>query len=165
MIRWAAFLVSVATVVVAAAFASAQVIMRPGPGGNASGVTVIEPTFEPPYRLTVSVFVTDQDGRPVPAPLGANVLVIDPQGRRVGMDENGKLFADVPNAAWAPVMNRQPNAPVGPRGLNGTGVTLNDPPDGHYVLAIAGTDHVQLDLAVAQWDRAGRRRWMHRARA
>jgi hypothetical protein len=145
--------------------APAQVIMRPGPGANRSGVTIIEPTFEPPYRLTVSVYATGQDGHPLPAPLGANVLVIDPQGRRVGVDETGKRFADVPNGTWGPLVNPQPNAPVGPRGLFGTGVTLNDPPDGRYVLEVAGTDHALLDLAVAQWDRAGRRRWMHIARA
>lgn len=145
--------------------AAAQIIMRPGPGANRSGVTIIEPTFEPPYRLTVSVYVTGQDGRPLPAPLGANVLVIDPQGRRVGVNDAGQRFADVPNGTWGPLVNPQPNAPVGPRGLFGTGVTLNDPPDGHYVLEVAGTDHALLDLAVAQWDRAGRRRWMHIARA
>lgn len=153
----------VALVAALAAAASAQVIMRPG--GNRSGVTIIEPTFEPPYHLTVSVYVTAQDGRPLPPPLGANLLVIDSQGRRVGVDEGGRQFAEVPNAAWAPVVNPQPNAPVGPRGLAGSGVTLNEPADGHYVLEVAGTDHVLLDLAVAQWDRAGRRRWLHFARA
>jgi hypothetical protein len=145
--------------------ASAQVIMRPGPGANPGGVVVIEPTFEPPYRLTITVYASGQDGRPLPGLLGANVLVIDPQGRRVGIHESGKAFADVPNAAWGPALNTQPNAPIGPRGLNGSGVTLNDALDGHYVLEIAGTDRALLDLAVAQWDRAGRRRWLHLARA
>ncbi|HET7340395.1 MAG TPA: hypothetical protein VFL90_02950 [Methylomirabilota bacterium] len=144
-----------------ASVASAQVILRPapGPGGN-RGVTVIEPTFEPPYRVTIHVYVTAQDGRPLPPPLGANVLVLDPSGRRVGMDESGKLLAEVPNATWGPITNPAPNAPVGPRGLSGSGVMLTDPPDGRYVLEITGTDRVNLDVAIAQWDRAGRRRWM-----
>ena len=98
--------------------ASAQVILRPG--ANQSGVTTIEPTFEPPYRLTVSVYVTAQDGTPVPAPLGANLLVIDGQGRRTGMDETSKLHSEIPGARWGPATNPQPNAPVGPRGLSGT---------------------------------------------
>lgn len=149
----------------AGAVASAQVILRPAPGaGGNRGVTVIEPTFEPPYRLTIHVYVTAQDGRALPPPLGANVLVIDPSGRRVGMDESGTLRAEVPNATWGPITNPEPNAPVGPRGLSGTGVLLNDPPDGRYVLEVTGTDRVSLDLAVAQWDRAGRRRWLHLAK-
>ena len=109
--------------------ASAQVMMRPGPGANRSGVTIIEPTFEPPYRLTVSVYVTAQDGRPVPPPLGANVLVIDPWGRRAGMDAAGVLHREIPAARWDPVHNPAPQAPVGPRGLAGTSVTLDDPPE------------------------------------
>jgi hypothetical protein len=148
----------------ASAVASAQVILRPGPSGN-RGVTVIEPTFEPPYRVTIHVYVTAQDGRPLPPPLGANVLVIDPSGRRVGMDESGKLLAEVPNATWGPVTNPEPNTPVGPRGLTGTGVLLTDPPDGRYVLEVTGTDRADLELAIAQWDRVGRRRWLHLAKA
>src|SRR5262249_5533020 len=118
--------------------------------------------WEPPYRLTISVYITGQDH--LAPPLGANVLVIDPHGRRVGMDEAGRLVAEGPNAAWAPAVNPQPNAPIGPRGPMGRGVTLDDPGDGHYVLEISGTHHVTIDLAVAQWDRAGRRRWLHFAR-
>src|SRR5712664_1453513 len=163
MKRWS--IAQPAPVVAWTTSATAQVIMRPGPGANLSGVTVIEPTWEPPYRVTVHVYVTAQDGRPLAPALGANVLVIDPQGRRVGIDEAGKPWAEVPNAAWGPLVNPQPNAPIGPRGLGGSGITLNDPADGHYVLEIAGTDRVNLDLAVAQWDRAGRRRWLHLARA
>jgi hypothetical protein len=143
--------------------AGAQVIMRPG--GNASGVTIIEPTWEPPYRLTIQVYVTAQDGRPVVPGLGANVLVIDPQGRRTGMDEGGILHQEIPRAAWQPLVNPQPTAPIGPRGLGGSGVTLEDAADGGYVLEIAGTERVSLDLAVAQWDKAGRRRWLHLAKA
>jgi len=143
--------------------AAAQVILRPG--ANQSGVTTIEPTFEPPYRLTVSVYVTAQDGTPVPAPLGANLLVIDGQGRRTGMDETSKLHSEIPGARWGPATNPQPNAPVGPRGLSGTAITLDDPADGRYVVEIAGADRVHLDLAVAQWDRGGRRRWLHFTRA
>jgi hypothetical protein len=37
---------------------------------------------------------------------------------------------------------------------------LDDPPDGRYPLEVAGTDRVGFDLAVAQWDRTGRRRWL-----
>jgi hypothetical protein len=159
-------LLGLAIAVWASAVASAQVILRPGPGaGGNRGVTVIEPTFEPPYRVTIHVYVTAQDGRPLPPPLGANVLVIDPSGRRVGMDESGKLLAEVPDATWGPITNPEPNAPVGPRGLTGTGVLLTDPPDGRYVLEVTGTDRVNLDLAVAQWDRVGRRRWLHLAKA
>src|SRR5690348_15250808 len=145
--------------------AAAQVIMRPGPGANRSGVTIIEPTFTPPYRLTVSVYVTAQDGRPVPPPLGANLLLIDPRGRRAGMDEAGVLHSEIPAAHWDPVRNPAPQAPVGPRGLAGTSVTLDDPPDGAYLIEIAGTDSVLVDLGVAQWDRAGHRRWLHFLRA
>lgn len=143
--------------------ASAQVLMRPG--GNGSGITIIEPTFTPPYRLTVSVYVTAQDGRPVPPPLGANVLVIDPQGRRAGMDAAGVLHSEIPGARWDPVRNPAPQEPVGPRGLAGTSVTLDDPPDGPYVIEVAGTDRVLVDLGVAQWDHAGHRRWLHFLRA
>jgi hypothetical protein len=145
--------------------ASAQVIIRPGPGANASRMTIIEPTWEPPYRLTIQVYVTAQDGRPVVPGLGANVLVIDPQGRRTGMDEGGMLRQEIPRAAWQPLVNPQPTAPIGPRGLGGSGVTLEDAADGGYVLEIAGTERVNLDLAVAQWDKAGRRRWLHLAKA
>lgn len=141
----------------------AQTLIRPG--ANQSGVTVIQPTFTPPYRLTVRVYVTAQDGRPLPPPLGANLLVIDAQGRRVGMDASGALHAEIPGARWELATNPQPNAPVGPRGLLGTAVTLDDAADGAYVVEIAGTDRVGLDLAIEQWDRAGQRRWAHFSRA
>jgi hypothetical protein len=141
----------------------AQTLIRPG--ANQSGVTVIQPTFTPPYRLTVRVYVSAQDGRPLPPPLGANLLVIDAQGRRVGMDASGALHAEIPGARWGLETNPQPNAPVGPRGLLGTGVTLDDAADGPYVVEIAGTDRVDFDLAVAQWDSRGQRRWMHFLRA
>jgi len=111
------------------------------------------------------VYVTAQDGRPVSPPLGANVLVIDPWGRRVGMDAAGVLHSEIPAARWDPVRNPAPQAPVGPRGLAGTAVTLDDPPDGPYVVEVAGTDRVLVDLGVAQWDRAGHRRWLHFLRA
>jgi len=143
--------------------AVAQVIIQPG--ANQSGVTVIPPTFTPPYRLTVRVYVSTQDGRPLPPPLGANLLVTDAQGRRVGMDAAGALHAEIPGARWDLAFNPQPNAPVGPRGLLGTAVTLDDAADGRYVVEITGTDRVELDLAIEQWDRAGRRRWAHFSRA
>jgi len=143
---------------------AAQVIIRPG--ANQSGVTVVEPTFTPPYRLTVTVYVTAQDGRRLPPPLGANLLVIDGQGRREGMDADGVLRHEIPNARWQPfVVNPAPQTPVGPRGQMGTGITLDDPSDGRYFVEIAGTDRVLVDLAVAQWDRDGHRRWMHFTRA
>ena len=155
-----------ALVIVMLAFAScaaAQVIIQPG--ANQSGVTVVPPSFTPPYRLTVRVYVTAQDGRPLPPPLGANLLVTDAQGRRVGMDAAGALHAEIPGARWELATNPQPHAPVGPRGLLGTAVTLDDAADGRYVVEIAGTDRVDLDIAVEQWDRAGQRRWAHFSRA
>jgi hypothetical protein len=135
--------------------AAAQVILRPPPG-----VTIIEPTFEPPYHLTIRVYVETHDGRRLAPGLGASVLVTDPQGRRVGMDASGALLGEVPNARWEPVLNAEPNAPIGPRGLTGSGIVLEAPPDGRYRLEVAGTDRVGFDLAVAQWDRMGRRRWL-----
>ena len=161
-----------ALAVLVAAFAAlmasravAQVIIRPDPGANQSGVTVIPPTFEPPYQLTVRIYVSTPEGNPLPPPLGANLLVIDAQGRRTGMDATGALHADIPGARWELATNPQPRAPVGPRGLMGTGVTLDDAADGQYVIEIAGTDRVQLDVAVEQWDRRGARRWAHFSRA
>ena len=159
------------TVVVAAlaafltSHATAHVVIRPGPGANRSGVTIIEPTFTPPYRLTVSVYVTAQDGRVLPPPLGANVMVVDAQGRRAGMDVDGVVHREIPRAQWGPARNPAPLAPVGPRGLGGSTVTLDDPADGPYVVEVAGTDSVLVDLAVAQWDSAGHRRWLHFLRA
>ena len=147
-----------------ASHAVAQVILRPGPGGNESGVTTIQPTFQPPYRLNVTVYVTAPDGRPVPPPLGANLLLIDAKGRRTGMDAGGALHAEIPGARWELATNPASNAPVGPRGLFGTAVTLDDPEDGQYVVEIAGTQLVDLDLAVEQWDAGGQRRWAHFAR-
>jgi hypothetical protein len=141
------------------ALAAGQAILRPP-----SGVTVIEPTFEPPYRLTIHVYVTAEGGRRLAPGLGANVLLVDPQGRRAGMDASGVLLAEIPNAKWLPLINPQPNAPIGPRGLTGSGIELDDPPDGRYVLEVNGTDRVGLDIAVAQWDRAGKRRWLHLSR-
>jgi hypothetical protein len=141
----------------------AQTLIQPG--ANQSGVTVIQPTFTPPYRLTVRVYVSTQDGRPLPPPLGANLLVIDAQGRRVGMDASSALHAEIPGARWELATNPQPNAPVGPRGLLGTAVVLDDAADGPYVVEITGTDRVELDLAIEQWDRAGQRRWAHFSRA
>ena len=165
-------LTGVALIVVVVALAAlmanpavAQVIMRPGPGANQSDVTVIPPVFTPPYRLTITVYVSGPDGSPLPAPLGANLLVIDAQGRRTGMDAGGALHAEIPNARWGLETNPQPTAPVGPRGVLGTGVTLDDAADGAYVVEIAGTDQVALDLAVAQWDSRGQRRWLHFLRA
>ena len=153
-----------ALAVLMASHAVAQVIMRPAPGANQSGVTVVPPSFEPPYQLTVRIYVSTQDGKPLPPPLGANLLVIDAQGRRTGMDAGGALHADIPGARWELATNPQPNAPVGPRGLLGTAVTLDDAADGQYVVEVAGTDRVQLDIAVEQWDRRGVRRWAHFSR-
>ena len=147
--------VVVAVVAAVAADAAAQVIPHPSPG-----VTIIQPTFEPPYRLTIRVYVEAHDGRRLAPGLGASVLVTDPQGRRVGMDASGALLGEVPNARWEPVLNATPNAPVGPRGLTGSGIVLDDPPDGRYRLDVTGTDRVSFDVAVAQWDRTGRRRWL-----
>ena len=119
---------------------TAQVIIQPGGGANQSGVTVVQPTFTPPYRLTITVYVTAQDGRRLPPPLGANLLVIDGQGRREGMDADGVLRHEIPNARWEPfVLNPAPQAPVGPRGQMGTAVALDDPSDGRYVVEITGT--------------------------
>jgi hypothetical protein len=166
VVRAVAGLVLAAVLLVTtASVGAAQVIMRPGPGANASGVTVLQPAFEPPYRLTVRVYVTAHDGRPLPPPLGAHLMVIDGQGRRAGMDEAGVLHQEIPRSRWEPVRNPEPTAPVGPRGLGGSGVTLDDPADGGYVVEIAGTERVNLEVAVAQWDRAGRRRWLHLSRA
>ena len=81
-------LLALLVVAVSPASSAAQVILRPGPAANQSGVTVVEPTFEPPYRLTVTIYVTARDGSPVPPGLGANLLLIDAQGRRAGMDES-----------------------------------------------------------------------------
>ena len=152
---WLTVVVVVALVGVVAADAAAQVILRPPPG-----VTIIQPTFEPPYRLTIRVYVETHDGRRLAPGLGARVLVTDPQGRRVGMDASGAFLGEVPNARWEPLLNAEPNVPIGPRGLTGSGIVLDDPPDGRYVLEVAGTDRVGFDLAVAQWDRTGRRRWL-----
>jgi hypothetical protein len=139
--------------------AAAQVVIQPG--ANQSGVTVVPPAFTPPYSLTVRIYVSTEDGKPLPPPLGANLLVIDGKGRRVGMDPTSALVAEIPSARWGLETNPQPNAPVGPRGLMGTGVTIDDAADGPYVVEITGTDRVQFDLAVAQWDSRGQRRWMH----
>ena len=141
----------------------AQTLIKPG--ANQSGVTVIQPTFTPPYSLTVRAYVSTPDGRPLPPLLGANLLVIDAQGRRVGMDASGALHAEIPGARWELATNPQPNAPVGPRGLLGTAVVLDDAADGAYVVEITGTERVELDLAIEQWDRAGQRRWAHFSRA
>jgi len=162
---WLILLAVAALVLVMHASPPAQVIIRPSPGANQSGVTVILPTFTPPYRLTVRIYVSMSGGRPLPAPLGANLLVIDAQGKRVGMDGAGALHAEIPGARWEPVTNPQPNAPVGPRGLLGTGITLDDPVDGAYVVEIAGTDRVELEIAIEQWDRTGQRRWADFSRA
>lgn len=81
--------VVVALVGAVATDAAAQVILRPSPG-----VTIIQPTFEPPYRLTIRVYVETHDGRPLPPALGASVLVTDPQGRRVGADTSGAFLSD-----------------------------------------------------------------------
>src|SRR5262245_46168398 len=97
--------------------AVAQVIMRPEPGANQSGVTVVPPAFEPPYQLTVRIYVSTPDGQPLPPPIGANLLLIDAQGRSTGMDAAGALHADIPGARWELATNPQPRAPVGPRGL------------------------------------------------
>src|SRR6267142_2043903 len=159
MMRRRALPFALALVTMWAATAAAQVLISPG--ANQSGVTVIQPTWEPPYRLTVRIYVSTQDGQPLPPPIGANLLVTDAQGRRVGMDAAGALHAEIPTARWGLETNPQPNAPVGPRGLLGTGITLDDAAAGPYVVEVAGTDRVQLDLAVAQWDSRGQRRWMH----
>src|SRR2546428_4383405 len=114
-------LVLVFALTLGADLATAQGIMRPGQGANQSGVTIVLPTFTPPYRLTITVYVTAQDGRRLPPPLGANLLVIDGQGRREGMDADGVLRHEIPNARWEPfVVNPAPQAPVGPRGQMGT---------------------------------------------
>src|SRR5713226_3810846 len=105
--------VVVVALVGAGAFdAAAQVILRPPPGG-----TIIRPTFEPPYRLTIRVYVETHDGRRLVPGLGATVLVTDPHGRRVGMDARGVLLTEVPNARWEALLNAEPNVPIGPRGL------------------------------------------------
>ena len=158
-----ALLLALTIVGVLAATAAGQVILQPG--ANQSGATVVPPNFTPPYHLTVRIYVSTPDGRPLPPPLGANLLVIDAQGRRTGMDASGALHAEIPGARWEMVTNPQPRAPVGPRGLLGTGIVLDDAPDGKYVVEITGTDRVGLDLAVEQWDRAGQRRWAHFSRA
>lgn len=152
---WLPVVVAAALVVVVAADAAAQVILRPPPG-----VTIIQPTFEPPYRLTIRVYVETHDGHRLAPGLGATVLVTDPHGRRVGMDAWGALLTEVPNARWEALLNAEPNVPIGPRGLTGSGIVLDDPPDGRYRVEVAGTDRVGFDLAVAQWDRTGRRRWL-----
>src|SRR5689334_21859446 len=136
-----ALLFALAIATMCAAPAAPQVLIQPG--ANQSGVVVIEPTFTPPYRLSVRIYVTGQDGQPLPPPIGANLLLIDAQGRRTGMVEGGALHAEIPGARWELATNPQPRAPVGPRGLMGTGITLDDAPDGKYVVQITGTDLVQ----------------------
>ena len=147
--------VVVALVVAVAGDAPAQVILRPPPS-----VTIIPPTFEPPYRLTIRVYVETHAGRRLAPGLGASVLVTDPQGRRVGMDASGAFLKEGPNARWEPLLNAEANGPVGPRGLTGSGIAFDDPPEGRYRLEVAGTDRVSFELAVAQWDRTGQRRWL-----
>jgi hypothetical protein len=111
MMRWWLPMVVAALVSAGAADAPAQVILRPPPG-----VTIIQPTFEPPYRLTIRVYVEAHDGRGLAPGLGASVLVTDPHGRRVGVDASGVLLSEVPNARWEPLLNAEANLPVGPRG-------------------------------------------------
>jgi hypothetical protein len=145
----------------AVARAAAQVILRPSPGA-----TVIPPTFEPPFRVTIHAYVTGHDGAIVLPGRGVTLRLTDPRGRRVGVDPaSGQMMTEIPGASYdVAVVNPQPNAPVGPRGFGGSGIALADPPDGRYVLEITGVDRVGFELAVAQWDRAGRRAWMHYAR-
>ncbi|HEV8617751.1 MAG TPA: hypothetical protein VGU22_19830, partial [Methylomirabilota bacterium] len=142
----------------AVARAAAQVILRPSPGA-----TVVPPTFEPPFRLTIHAYVTGHDGSIVLPGRGVTLRLTDPSGRRAGVDPvSGQVLTEIPGASYdVAVVNPQPNAPVGPRGFGGSGIALADPPDGRYVLEITGVDRVGFELAVAQWDRAGRRAWMH----
>jgi hypothetical protein len=89
----------------------------------------------------------------------------DASSRRIGKDPvSGAFVSDMPKASYTPVTNPQPNAPVGPRGLVGTGIRLDEPADGRYLLEVIGTDRVSFDVAVEEWDRTGRRRWLHLSR-
>ncbi len=154
--RWAAVLIAG---LAAGAPAAAQVLPRPP-----SGATVITPTFEPPYRLTIRVYVT-AEGRILAPGKGANLRLTDANGRRIGMDPvSGAFVKEIPNATYARVVNPQPNAPVGPRSKAGSEIALDDPPDGRYVLDVIGTERVAYELAAEVWDRTGRRRWLHFSR-
>lgn len=60
--------------------------------------------------------------------------------------------------------NPQPNSPIGPRGLAGTEIRLDEPADGQYLLEVIGTDRVSFEVAVEEWNRTWRRRWLHLSR-
>jgi hypothetical protein len=150
---------------------SAQVILRrpgePLPTLPRSPGQVPRPpgTTDPdgPYTLALRVYMRAGDAARAPAPgQGVHLLVTDATGRRFGRDvSGGALLAEIPSATYDAVVNANPNAPVGPRGLAGVGITLPLPPEGTYELQVTGLEAAQFDYVLQAFDRTGRQRWMH----
>jgi hypothetical protein len=91
-----------------------------------------------------------------------SLRLTDPAGRRLGVDPvSGAAVSEIPDARYEPVTNPEPTAPLGPRGLAGTGIALDAPAEGRYLLEVIGTERVRFEIAVAGWDRQNRRRWLH----
>ena len=89
----------------------------------------------------------------------------DPNGRRFGQDPYEKTFyREIPGGALEPVINTQPNQPIGPRGLFGSGVRIRQPVEGRYALQVIGREWANYEYVLQAWDRTGRARWTHMGR-
>jgi len=96
---------------------------------------------------------------------GADLIVTDPNGRRFGQDPYEKTFyREIPGGALEPVINTQPNQPIGPRGLFGSGVRIRQPVEGRYALQVIGREWANSEYVLQAWDRTGRARWTHMGR-
>jgi hypothetical protein len=150
---------------------SAQVILRrpgdPQPGLPRSQGPVPLPSGvtdpDGPYTLAIRVYMWPTAAAHAPARgRGVLLLVTDPAGRRFGHDSSGSTLVDeIPHATYDAVINPNPNAPVGPRGRAGVGITLPVAAEGSYELQVTGLERAQFDYVLLAFDRMGRQRWMH----
>jgi hypothetical protein len=160
---------ALAALAAGASSAAAQVILRkPGQGPPTLPRTQGQvprdgPDPDAPYWLTVRVYVTPIEAQRIPPPgQGVHLVLVDSEGRRIGRDPDGDTrYAEIPDATYGPVLNPQPTAPVGPRGLAGNGITLRSPAEGRYELQVIGVERIGYEYIVQAWDRTGRARWTH----
>ena len=164
--------VAVSTLAIFIGTAAAQVILRP-PGAprptlqrSAGQVPRDAPDPDAPYDLTIRLYLTPHDATKTLLPgQGADLIVTDPNGRRFGQDPYEKTFyREIPGGALEPVINTQPNQPIGPRGLFGSGVRIRQPVEGRYALQVIGREWANYEYVLQAWDRTGRARWTHMGR-